>query len=264
MSTPVLYSLDHGVATITLNRPQTLNALDQSTLSALREALEAAAAPSVRAVLITGAGRAFCSGADLNAVQTDSLSRQDQVIDPGAALIERYNPVILGIRQLRKPVISAVNGVAAGAGMSIALAADIVLASTSASFLQAFAKVGLVPDAGSTWFLPRLIGETNARAMTLLAAPVKAEQALRMGLVWAIYDDQALMLEANAMALRLAQQATGALALIKDALAASPQNDLATQLKLEAALQSTAGQSPDFIEGVRAFVEKRPALFSGK
>jgi 2-(1,2-epoxy-1,2-dihydrophenyl)acetyl-CoA isomerase len=261
---PVLFDVSDGVAVITLNRPQVLNALDKNLMLALAQAIKDAAAPQIRAVLITGAGRAFSSGADLTTVPTSAAGLAASSANLGASLTNHYNPLILAIRQLRKPVISAVNGPAAGAGMSIALAADIILAARSATFLQAFAKLGLVPDAGSTWFLPRLIGETNTRAMTLLGAPVTAEQALRMGLVWEVYDDEQLMPAALGMATRLATQATEGLALIKDALSASPNNELATQMNLEAALQEQAGQTQDFFEGVRAFIEKRPAHFKGQ
>ncbi len=279
-ASPVLFEVSDSVAIITLNRPQVLNALDKSLMLALAQAVKDAAAPQIRAVLITGAGRAFSSGADLTTIPTSAAglaaaranlgansganSGANLGANLGASLTTDYNPLILAIRQLRKPVISAVNGPAAGAGMSIALAADIILAARSATFLQAFAKLGLVPDAGSTWFLPRLIGESYTRAMTMLAAPVKAEQALRMGLVWDVYDDEQLMPAALKMAARLASQATEGLALIKDALAASPNNELETQMNLEADLQQKAGQTRDFFEGVRAFIEKRPAHFEGQ
>ncbi len=264
MTSPVLYAVHDAVATITLNRPQVLNALDDALMQALAQSIQEASAPSVKAVLITGAGRAFSSGADLSTIQTREATQAPVPIHLGQALIERYNPIILGIRQLRKPVISAVNGAAAGAGMSIALAADIVLASESATFLQAFAKLGLVPDAGSTFFLPRLIGEANARAMMLMAAPVKADQALRMGLVWQVYPEAQLMPAAQTLAATMARQATHGLALIKDALDATWQHDLPQQLTLEASLQTQAGQTRDFFEGVRAFIEKRPAQFKGE
>ncbi len=260
----VLYAVQDGVAQITLNRPEVLNALNEPLMHELAQAVQAAARDSaVRAVLLTGAGRAFSSGADLTTIPAGALGSAATPIDAGAALIERYNPVILGIRNLKKPVISAVNGAAAGAGMSIALAADVILAGQSASFLQAFARIGLVPDAGSTWFLPRLIGEQRARALTLLAEPIDAQSALQYGLVWKVYEDQDLLPKAQALAKLLANQATTGLALIKDALAASPSNTLEQQLTLEATLQTQASKTNDFYEGVKAFIEKRPAKFQG-
>jgi 2-(1,2-epoxy-1,2-dihydrophenyl)acetyl-CoA isomerase len=267
--TTVLYVVQDGYAQITLNRPEVLNALNQTLMQELGVAVQRASEDTnVRAVLITGSGRAFSSGADLTTIPTGSssntLGSPANPIDAGAALIERYNPVILGIRNLKKPVISAVNGAAAGAGMSIALAADIVLAGQSTTFLQAFARIGLVPDAGSTWFLPRLIGEQRARALTLLAEPLDAQSALQFGLVWKVYEDAELLGKAQSLAKRLANQATAGLALIKDALAKSPNNTLEQQLALEAKLQTQASKTADFYEGVQAFIEKRPAKFQGK
>jgi 2-(1,2-epoxy-1,2-dihydrophenyl)acetyl-CoA isomerase len=265
MNSAVIYQVQDGYAQITLNRPEVLNALNETLMLELASAVQAAASDDkVRAVLITGAGRAFSSGADLTTIPAGALGSAATPIDAGAALITKYNPVILGIRNLKKPVISAVNGAAAGAGMSIALAADIIVAGQSASFLQAFVRIGLVPDAGSTWFLPRLIGEQRARALTLLAEPIDAQLALQFGLVWKVYEDAELLVKAQSLAKRLASQATAGLALVKDALAASPNNTLAQQLALEAQLQTEASKTADFYEGVKAFIEKRPAQFQGK
>jgi 2-(1,2-epoxy-1,2-dihydrophenyl)acetyl-CoA isomerase len=264
MNDSVLYEQQQAVAIITLNRPNVLNALNPSLMAALHSALSRAANPDVRAVLITGAGRAFCAGADLTSIPMDSSNFKPGATDPGKALVDTYNPIIELIRGLNKPIITAVNGPAAGAGMSIALAGDIILASQSATFLQAFARLGLVPDAGGTWFLPRLIGEARARAMSLLAEPITASQALEFGMLWKVYEDAQLMPAAHAMAQTLANQATYGLGLIKQAFNASANHTLEQQLQFEASLQTKAGQSPDFYEGVLAFVQKRPAQFSGK
>lgn len=261
MTSPVLYHASEGVATITLNRPEVLNALNADLLRELRAAVDRAADDeSVRAVVLTGSGRGFSSGADLGARQ----STNGEMADSGALLRERYHPLILKLREMPKPVISAVNGVAAGAGMSIALAADVVLAAKSASFLQAFSKIGLVPDAGSTYFVPRYAGEMRARALAILAEKIDAEEAQRIGLVWKVHADDALQAEASKMAHHLANMPTFAYGLIKQALNASFGNDLAAQLELEASQQSLACRSEDFREGVAAFVAKRQPQFKGR
>lgn len=264
MNDKVIYSATNGIAVITLNRPEVLNALDNDLMQQLGTALKQATEDDqIRAVLITGAGRAFSSGADLTTIPVSELT-SGKKFDLGQSLIERYNPIILSMRNMPKPIVSAVNGPAAGAGMSIALAADFVLASESASFLQAFARLGLVPDAGSTWFLPRLIGEQRARTLTMLAEPMKAAQAQQIGLVYQVVPDEQLMSVAHQLAVRLATQATQGLGLIKQALAASSTNTLEEQLGLEAQLQTRAGGTSDFIEGVTAFLQKRPARYTGK
>lgn len=256
---PVLYDCDGGVATITLNRPDVLNALDDSLMRALRVAIDRAAGDDgVRAVLLTGAGRGFSSGADLASVPPSAE------LDLGKLLRERYHPVILAMRTMPKPVICAVNGPAAGAGMSIALAADIVLAARSAYFVQAFSKIGLLPDAGSTWFLPRFAGDLRARAMALLAERIDAPTAERFGLVWQVFDDDQLLPQARNLAARMATQPTRAYALIKQALNASTGQELSAQLELEATLQTQAGRTEDFAEGVAAFLQRRPPVFRGR
>ncbi|WP_455284822.1 enoyl-CoA hydratase-related protein [Cupriavidus necator] len=261
MTAPVLYQASEGVATLTLNRPDVLNAMNAELMSALREGVERAAADSeVRAVLLTGAGRGFCAGADLAARQSGG----NGLSDSGALLRERYHPIILALRQMPKPVVTAVNGVAAGAGMSLALAGDVVLAGRSASFLQAFSKIGLIPDAGSTYFLPRYAGEMRARALAILAEKIDAEEAHRIGLVWKLHDDNVLQDEAGKLARHLATMPTMAYALIKEALNASFDNDLPAQLELEATLQSRASRSEDCREGVAAFIEKRAPKFKGR
>ena len=256
---PVLYESAQAIATITLNRPDVLNALDDALIRALREAVERAAGDdAVRAVLITGAGRGFSSGADLASVPPSPS------LDLGQLLRERYHPVILAKRAMAKPVGCAVNGPAAGAGMSIALAGDIVLAARSAYFVQAFSKIGLVPDAGSTWFLPRYAGDVRARAMALLAERIDAPTAERFGLVWQVLDDEQLMPHARQLAARLAAQPTRACALIKQALNDSFGRDLPAQLELEASLQTQAGRTEDFAEGVAAFLQRRAPVFKGR
>lgn len=256
---PVLYESAQAIATITLNRPDVLNALDDALIRALRDAVERAAGDdAVRAVLLTGAGRGFSSGADLASVPPSPS------LDLGQLLRERYHPVILAMRSMPKPIVCAVNGPAAGAGMSIALAGDIVLAARSAYFVQAFSKIGLVPDAGSTWFLPRYAGDVRARAMALLAERIDAPTAERFGLVWQVLDDEQLMPQARQLAARLAAQPTRACALIKQALNDSFGRDLPAQLELEATLQTQAGRTEDFAEGVAAFLQRRAPVFKGR
>lgn len=261
MSDPaVLYSAEAGVATLTMNRPGVLNALNDDLLAGLREGLARAKADdAVRAVLLSGAGRGFCAGADLADGRRGEGRR-----DVAQSLRERYHPIILAMRQFPKPIVGAVNGAAAGAGMSIALACDIVLAGASATFLQAFTRIGLVPDCGSTWFLPRMAGDVRARAMILLAEKIGAQDALQYGLVWKVYADDRLMSEALAVAQRLAQMPTRAYELIKQGLAASADNGLGQQLEVEALLQAQAMATEDHKEGVAAFLAKRPAQFKGR
>jgi 2-(1,2-epoxy-1,2-dihydrophenyl)acetyl-CoA isomerase len=253
----ILVETRPGYRVITLNRPERLNALTVEMADALLGALdEAQGDPECRAVLLTGAGRAFCAGQDLAAIDGASSS------DIGR-LIDKYNRVIARLRGLPIPVICAVNGVAAGAGANLALACDIVLAANSASFVQAFAKIGLIPDCGGTWFLPRLVGAARARALAMLAEPLPAEKAAEWGMIWQAVDDDKLMDEAHSLTARLAAGPGVALGLIKQALDASETNDLKRQLKLERNLQAEAAANPDFAEGVSAFLEKRPPAFRG-
>jgi 2-(1,2-epoxy-1,2-dihydrophenyl)acetyl-CoA isomerase len=263
LSQPVLLDrLKSGVLTLTLNRPERLNAFNATLIEALSAAVKRAGTEAeCRAVLITGAGRGFCAGADLaNRAFKPGEARPDL----GAALEKGINPIIRAIRNLPKPVVCAVNGPAAGAGANIALACDIVLAAKSAQFLQAFVRIGLIPDAGGTFVLPRLIGEARARALTMLAEPIGAEQAQAIGMIYRAVDDEDLMGEAHTVAERLAAGPTHALGLIKRALAASPTNSLDAQLDLERDLQREAGAGDEYVEGVRAFLEKRPADFRRK
>jgi 2-(1,2-epoxy-1,2-dihydrophenyl)acetyl-CoA isomerase len=259
-SQPVLLDkLEGGVLTLTLNRPERLNALNGALIEGLSAGIErAATAPECRAVLITGAGRGFCAGADL---ANRAFAPGDARPDLGQSLENGINPLIRAIRNLPKPVVCAVNGPAAGAGANLALACDIVLAAKSAQFLQAFVRIGLIPDAGGTFILPRLIGDARARALMMLAEPLGAEEAQAAGMIYRAVDDQDLMGEARMAAERLAGGATHALGLIKRALAASPGNDLDAQLDLERDLQREAGTGKEYVEGVRAFLDKRPADF---
>lgn len=246
-----------GYRVIALNRPERLNALTVAMADALMAALEAAQAdPECRAVLLTGAGRAFCAGQDLNAIVGASWAEI-------GALLNHYNPLIQLLRDLPMPVVCAVNGVAAGAGANLALACDIVVAAKSATFVQAFAKIGLIPDCGGSWFLPRLVGMARARALALLAEPLSAEKAVEWGMIWQAVDDEQLSDAAHALTDRLASGPGVALGLIKQALDQSPTNDLKRQLDLERRLQTEAAANPDHAEGVRAFLDKRAPVFGG-
>jgi len=257
----ILLTRDNGLATITLNAPDRLNAVSRKMIAEIKLCWEELAADdSVRAVLLTGAGRGFCAGADL----ADPDREASATADSGAALDKFFNPVIRAMRSIPKPVVSAVNGVAAGVGMSFALASDIAIAGKSASFLQAFARIGLLPDGGSTWFLPRLVGDQRARALAMLAPQISAEQAKQWGLIWDVVEDAALMQTATDIARKLAEGPTLALARIKDALNRSTGNDLSAQLDVERDAQRLLGKSDDFKEGVAAFLAKRKAEFKGK
>jgi 2-(1,2-epoxy-1,2-dihydrophenyl)acetyl-CoA isomerase len=256
----ILVDRRDGWSVLTLNRPDRLNSFNEEMHRTLAGALaEIEGDANCRAVLLTGAGRGFCAGQDLN-------DRVDtgQAPDLGATVEAFYNPLIRRLRALPKPVVCAVNGVAAGAGANIALACDIVLAARSAKFIQSFAKLGLVPDSGGTYALPRLVGAARARGLALLAEPLPAETAEEWGLIWKAVDDAALRPEAEALTAHLATQPTQGLALIKQALDASAGNSLDAQLDLERDLQRRAGRMPDYAEGVRAFIEKRPAKFTGR
>ena len=250
-----------GLATITLNAPDKLNAVSRKMIAELKQCWEELAADNaVRAVLLTGAGRGFCAGADLS----DPDRQNSAMSDSGSALEKFFNPTIKLMRSIPKPIVSAVNGVAAGVGMSFALASDIAIAGKSASFLQAFARIGLLPDGGSTWFLPRLVGDQRARALAMLAPQIKAEQAKEWGLIWDVVEDSELMPKATEIARRLAEGPTVALARIKSALNQAGGNDLSAQLDLERDSQRELGKTEDFKEGVAAFLAKRKANFKGK
>ena len=245
---------------LTLNRPDRLNAFDEAMHVAMATALDRAAAdPDCRAILLTGAGRGFCAGQDLAARNPDAGP-----LDLGDTIERFYNPLIRRLRGLKLPIVCAVNGVAAGAGANIALACDIVLAARSAKFIQAFVRIGLVPDSGGSFFLPRIIGGARARALLMLGDAVTAEQAAEWGMIWQVTDDADLAAEATALTARLAQMPTQSLARIKGMLAASAAATLDAQLDLERDMQREAGRTPDYAEGVRAFKEKRPAAFTGR
>jgi 2-(1,2-epoxy-1,2-dihydrophenyl)acetyl-CoA isomerase len=256
-----LVALETGVLTITLNRPDKLNAFVPEMHEELRAALDKAEGAEVRAVLLTGAGRAFCAGQDLS---TRKVAPGSAPVDLAVSLGNYYNPLVRRLRELPKPVVCAVNGTAAGAGANIALACDLVIAARSASFVQAFSKIGLLPDSGGTWLLPRLVGSARAMGLALLGEKLTADDAAAWGLIWKVVDDAQLIPEASAIAKRLAQGPTKGYGLLKKAFAMSAGNSLDAQLDLERDLQRQAGFSEDYREGVSAFLDKRPPTFKGK
>lgn len=256
-SNTVTLEINSGVAAITLNRPDVLNSFNREMAAALHRILEAVGTNSeVRAITITGAGRAFCAGQDLADVPPGA--------DLGEIVRSCYNPIIRRLREIEKPIVCAVNGVAAGAGASIALACDIVIASTNASFVQAFCKIGLVPDSGSTFLLPRLIGHARASALTMLGDKIPAEQAAQMGMIYKVCPGESLLEEVSTLAKHLATQPTRGLGLTKQLLNATWDNDLEKQLLLEEKLQHIAGNTADYREGVDAFMAKRAPVFRGQ
>lgn len=265
-TTPVLVRREGAVQTLTLNRPQALNSFNGAMHDALMAGLKAAAAnPEIRCVVLTGAGRGFCAGQDLS----DPAIAPD--LTPGAAprdignLIEaRYKPLAMLLHDFPVPVVAAVNGVAAGAGANLALNCDIVLAGRSASFIQAFSKIGLIPDCGGTWLLPRLVGRAQAMALALLGDKLPAEQAERIGLVWRCVDDAVLAAEAQALAERLAALPSHALAETRRAFAAADHLTLSEALTMEGEVQRRLGKSHDYIEGVGAFFAKRAPRFTDR
>lgn len=261
----VLFERREHVAHVTLNRPDKLNAFNPELIADLRAAAAAIDAdPQVRAVVLTGAGRAFSSGADLmrDDLLQDSTRSLGQSI--GLSLTDHFNPMIAAWHDLRVPVVVAVNGIAAGAGMSLALVGDVVLAAHSATFLQLFApKLGLLPDLGSTFHLPRLIGTARAKGMALLGEALPAAEAARWGLIWACVEDETLMAQAAATAGRLAVGPTQAFKRIKAIFNEQPPHSLQEQLSLEAAVQAELGDTEDFAEGLRAFRGRRPPHFTG-
>jgi 2-(1,2-epoxy-1,2-dihydrophenyl)acetyl-CoA isomerase len=257
----ILYEVEQGVAQITLNRPDVLNSFNRAMAGEVRQALSGSGSDAdVRAVLITGAGRAFCAGQDL----AEAVPKEGPTPDLGDIVARGYNPIVRTIRQIDKPVVCAVNGVAAGAGANLAFACDFVLASSEASFIQSFSKIGLVPDTGGTFFLPRLVGLARATALMMLADKVTAQDAVAMGLIHRVVDAGKLLAEATGLARDLATRPTRGLGLIKRALNASATNGLDEQLALEAQLQAEAGSTADYREGVKAFLEKRAPVFIGR
>jgi 2-(1,2-epoxy-1,2-dihydrophenyl)acetyl-CoA isomerase len=257
---PVLVSLEAGVLRVTLNRPDKLNAFNPALHQGLADAMTRAEVESaVRCVLITGTGRGFCAGQDLT-----ERDMKASAIDLGGGLDTWYNPLVKRMRALPKPIVCAVNGVAAGAGANFALACDLVLAARSASFIQAFVKIGLVPDCGGSYFLPRLAGIQRAMALAMTGDRLTAEDAERWGIVWKTVDDDKLMGEATKLAESLAAGPTHSLGLIKKAMYASSGNTLAVQLDLERDLQREIGKGSDYREGIAAFLEKRKPAFKGQ
>lgn len=257
----ILAETRDGVHFVTLNRPDRLNAFNEEMHLALRAALsEAASSREIRAVLLTGAGRAFCAGQDLSDRQMDA---GDTPPDLGYTLGTFYNPLVRQIRALEKPVVCAVNGVAAGAGANIALACDLVLAGHSAKFIQAFSKIGLIPDAGGSWLLPQLVGEARAKGLAMTAEPLPAEKAADWGMIWKAVADDTLMSEAETLAKQLGNGATTGHALTKKLMQEASGRSLDEHLDHERDAQRTAGQTDDYREGVAAFLEKRAARFTG-
>ncbi len=258
----ILFSIEDGVALLSLNRPEQLNSFNTAMHLEVREALKQVRQNSdARVLLLTAEGRGFCAGQDLS---ERNVAPGAELPDLGESIERLYNPLVRTLRDLPLPVICAVNGVAAGAGANIPLACDLVLAARSASFIQAFCKIGLVPDSGGTWLLPRLVGMARAKALAMLGERLGAEQAQQWGLIHRVVDDAALRDEALALARQLATQPTYGLALIKRGLNASFDNGFDEQLELERDLQLLAGRSEDYREGVSAFIGKRTPAFKGR
>jgi len=255
----ILRNFENGVLTLKLNRPSVFNSFNREMALALQDELKSAATnDEVRAIIITGEGKAFCAGQDL-AEATDQNGPALQTI-----VKDHYNPIIELIRKIEKPIIAGVNGVAAGAGANIALACDITIAKESASFIQAFSKIGLIPDSGGTFFLPRIIGTQKALALMMTGDKVSANDAEKMNMIYKAVTDEAFENELYKFANQIAKMPTKGLGLTKKAVNASFSNDLSTQLALEELLQTEAGQTYDFSEGVTAFLEKRAPEFKGK
>jgi len=258
----IMFSSDGGIARLTLNRPDRLNSFNDAMHAEVRDALARVGADaSLRVLLLTGAGRGFCAGQDLG---DRAVAPGAEPVDLGASIERNYRPLVLALRSLPLPVVCAVNGVAAGAGANIALACDIVVAARSASFIQAFSKIGLIPDSGGTYFLPRLVGIARAMGLAMLGERLIAEQAAEWGLIWQCVDDGELHGTVEKLLRTLAGAPTAGLAATKRALYASAENDLAKQLDLERDLQRELGRSADYREGVAAFTAKRAPRFVGR
>jgi 2-(1,2-epoxy-1,2-dihydrophenyl)acetyl-CoA isomerase len=258
----ILFAQDAGIARLTFNRPDRLNSFNDTMHAEVRDALSRVRADaSARVLLMTGAGRGFCAGQDLS---DRAVSASDAPVDLGASIERNYKPLVLALRSLPMPVICAVNGVAAGAGANLAFACDIVIAAKSASFIESFSKLGLIPDTGGTYFLPRLAGTARAIGMAMLGDKISAEQAAAWGLIWQCVDDAELPAAADKLAAHFAQAPTRGLARTKQAIYASGANSLESQLDLERDLMRELGASDDYREGVAAFMAKRPPRFTGR
>ena len=256
----ILLKIENNIAHITLNRPEVFNSFNREMALKLQDILDACGKDdNVRAIVLTGNGKAFCAGQDLKEVTSPELN-------PGFKKIleEHYNPIITRIRNIEKPILAAVNGVAAGAGANIALACDIVVANEKTSFIQAFSLIGLIPDSGGTFFLPRLIGFQKASALMMLGDKIPAEEAEKMGMIYKVFSAESFSEEVQNLALKLAKMPTKALGLIKKSLNQSLNNNLESQLALESKYQIEAAGTDDYAEGVSAFIEKRKPNFKGK
>ena len=258
----ILFEVTQGVARLTLNRPEKLNSFTGAMHTELRDALDQITAGSgIRVLVITGAGRAFCAGQDL---ADPDMAMGAQAPDIGDLVERNYKPLMLRLQNLSVPTVAMVNGVAAGAGASLALGCDLVVAAKSATFLQAFSKIGLLPDTGGTWFLPQRVGMARAMALAMLADKLPAEKAAEWGLIWQVVEDSALGSTVDALAAQLAAMPTKALVRIRQAMHAAPTHTLEQQLSMEAGFMRELGWSADYAEGVSAFMEKRTPRFTGK
>jgi 2-(1,2-epoxy-1,2-dihydrophenyl)acetyl-CoA isomerase len=257
----ILFNVDGAIARLTLNRPDKLNSFNTQMHSEVRDALERVTDVDARVLVLSGAGRGFCAGQDLG---DRAVAPGGERVDLGESIDKYYKPLVLALHRLPMPVIAAVNGVAAGAGANIALACDLVIAARSASFVQAFSKIGLLPDSGGTWTLPRLVGDARALGLTLLGGKLAAEQAAAWGMIWQCVDDAEFASSVDALARQLAAAPTRGLASTKAAIRGSWQRSFAEQLDVERDAQRELGRSADYAEGVAAFVEKRAARFTGR
>jgi 2-(1,2-epoxy-1,2-dihydrophenyl)acetyl-CoA isomerase len=257
----ILFSVDGGIARLTLNRPDKLNSFNTRMHTEVQDALTRLTEGDARVLVLSGAGRGFCAGQDLS---DRAVAPGGERVDLGVSIDKYYKPLVLALHRLPMPVIAAVNGVAAGAGANIALACDLVIAARSASFVQAFSKIGLLPDSGGTWTLPRLVGDARALGLTLLGGKLAAEQAAAWGMIWQCVDDAEFAASVDTLAHQLAEAPTRGLAATKAAIRGSWQRSFAEQLDVERDAQRELGRSADYAEGVAAFVEKRSARFTGR